>query len=315
MRVPFRNAEEIHDKSFADRPGTPKAVSIQRLILNPIIRRETCLCKPATHHRRHTEKQMAQTTFAVTQDGQVIWLDTDGNQLVLSPKDFALSVACDAEGNVWVVSTEYGTNGNVIKCLKSFPANQSQWVSLDASLGAVQVVGRTGGRCVYLAPDGSVHLADLAGGHRQITPVGGASFVAALQNFPIYILTNRVVNGGNVIESSADEGKTWQVVPNGEAAKATQIFVQIYNFVVFLNEDGATGFLDGTQNNKVSLTSPPNLAQALGISNANQWWVVSNEVDVKTGGNLLKYWDGGSSGASSWKTTTPPFSGVAVGPR
>lgn len=257
---------------------------------------------------------MAVTTFAITQDNQVIWLDSDGNQRSLSPKDFAIAVTCDAEGNVWVVSTEYGTNGNIIKCLQGFPGNQSQWVALDSALGAVQVVGRTQGRCVYLAPDGSVHLADLAGGHRQITKMGGASFVAAQGSFPIYILTNRVVNGGNVIESSADEGATWQVVPNGEAAKATQIFVQIYNFVVFLNEDGAAGFLDGTQNNAVRLCSPPNLAQALGISNANQWWVVATEVG-QTGGNLLKYWDGGGTDASNWKATTPPITGVAVGPR
>ena len=32
---------------------------------------------------------MAQTTFAVTQDNQVIWLDSDGNQEVLSPTNFA----------------------------------------------------------------------------------------------------------------------------------------------------------------------------------------------------------------------------------
>jgi hypothetical protein len=258
---------------------------------------------------------MAQTTFAVTQDNQVIWLDSDGDQLVISPKDFALSVTCDRDGTVWIVSTDYGANGNVIKYYQGFPSNQSKWVSLDAALGAIQVVGRSQGRCVFLAPDGSVHLADTTGAHRQITKRGGASFVAALGDFPIYILTNKVVNGGNVIESTDDEGQTWKIVPNGEAAKATQIFVQIYNFVVFLNNDGAAGFLDGTQNNKVRLASPPNMALALGISNANFWWVVSTDADPKTGGNLLKYWDGGGTDGSNWKTTTPPISGVAVGPR
>ncbi|HYX27118.1 MAG TPA: hypothetical protein VE863_01025 [Pyrinomonadaceae bacterium] len=259
---------------------------------------------------------MAQTTFAVTQDNQAIWLDSDGNQMVLSPKDFALSVTCDVEGTIWIVSTEWGPSGNVIKYYQGFPSKQSKWVSLDAKLGAIQVVGRSKGRCVFLAPDGSVHLADTAGGHRQITKLGAASFVAALGDFPIYILTNKVVKGsGNIIESTHDEGKTWQVVPNGDAARATQIFVQIYNFVVFLNNDGAAGFLDGTQNNKVRLVSSPNLALALGISGANIWWVVSTDADPKTGGNLLKYWDGGGINNSFWHTTTPPIPGTAVGPR
>jgi len=258
---------------------------------------------------------MAQTTFAVTQDNQVIWLDSDGNQEAVSPKDFALSVTCDIEGTIWIVSTDYGPNGNVIKYYQGFP-NQSKWVSLDASLGAIQVVGRSQGRCVFLAPDGSVHLADTSGGHSQITKLGTASSVAALGDFPIYILTNTVVKGsGNVIESTDDEGQTWKVVPNGDAAQATQIFVQIYNNVVFLNQDGAAGFLDGTQNNQVRLVSPPNLALALGISGANFWWVVSTDVDPQTGGNLLKYWDGGGTDGSNWKTTTPPIPGVAVGPR
>lgn len=254
---------------------------------------------------------MAVTTFAITQDQQVLWIASDGNQIVLSPKNFALSVSCDFEGNVWVVSTEYGANGNVIKCLPNFPTNRSNWVALDAALGAIQVRGRFGGKCVYLAPDGSVHVADLKGGHRQIAPRGAASFVAALRDFPIYILTNRVVNDGNVIESTADEGQTWQIVPNGEAAQATQIFVQIYNFVVFLNEDGAAGFLDGTNNNAVRLTSPPGLALTLGIAEANQWWVVSTEFDPQQRGNLLKYLDTDGT----WKATNPPFVGIAVGPR
>ena len=259
---------------------------------------------------------MAQTTFAVTQDNQVIWLDSDGDQIVLSPKDFALSVTCDVEGTVWIVSTDYGPSGNVIKYYQGFPSKQSKWVSLDASLGAIQVVGRSKGRCVFLAPDGSVHLADTSGGHRQVTKLGGASYVAALGDFPIYILTNKNVKGsGNVIESSNDEGKTWQVVPNGDAARATQIFVQIYNFVVFLNNDGAAGFLDGTKNNQVRLVSPPNMGLALGISGANFWWVVSTDVDPKTGGNFLKWWDGGGTSGSNWKKTTPPLSGTAVGPR
>jgi len=258
---------------------------------------------------------MAETTFAVTQDNQVIWLDSDGNQEALSPKDFALSVTCDIEGIIWIVSTDYGPSGNVIKYYQGFPSNQSKWVSLDASLGAIQVVGRSQGRCVFLAPDGSVHLADTSGGHCQITKLGGASFVAALGDFPIYILTNRVVKGGNVIESTNDEGQTWTVVPNGEAAQATQIFVQIYNFVVFLNNDGAAGFLDGTNNNQVRLVSPPNMALALGISGANFWWVVSTDADPQTGGNLLKWWDGGGTSGSNWKPTTPPLSGIAVGPR
>jgi hypothetical protein len=259
---------------------------------------------------------MTQTTFAVTQDNQVIWLDSDGNQEVLSPKDFALSVTCDADGTLWIVSTDYGPNGNVIKYYQGFPSNQSKWISLDPSLGASQVVGRSQGRCVFLAPDGSVHLANTSGEHCQITKLGAASFVAALGDLPIYILTNTNVKGsGNVIESTEDEGKTWQVVPNGDAARATQIFVQIYNFVVFLNDDGAAGFLDGTKNNQVRLVSEPNLALALGISGGNFWWVVSTDADPQTGGNLLKCWDGGGTFNSNWHATTPPIPGIAVGPR
>jgi hypothetical protein len=139
------------------------------------------------------------------------------------PKDFALSVTCDIEGTIWIVSTDYGPRGNVIKYYQGFPSKQ--------------------------------------------------------------------------------------------AAQATQIFVQIYNFVVFLNNDGATGFLDGTKNNQVRLCSTPNMALALGISGANFWWVVSTDVDPQTGGNFLKWWDGGGTGGSNWKTTTPPLSGIAVGPR
>ncbi len=251
--------------------------------------------------------------FAINQDQQVFWLDSDGNVQPVSDTGFALDLNCAQDGTVWVVSTESGPDGNVIKYLSGFPSNKSHWVSLDPSLGAEQVVGRRAGGCAYLAPDQSLHLADNQGHHSQIGLAGTALRVAALGSYPIYILTDEIVDGGNVIKASSDEGKSWEVVLNGHLAKAEEIYVQIYNDVVFLDEDGAAGFIDNTEGNKIRLTSPQGTGLNLGLGGVtNQWWVVSADADETTGGNLLKWWDGGSSLASSWKTTKTPVSAIKV---
>lgn len=62
-----------------------------------------------------------------------------------------------------VVSTEFGSNGNVIKCLQGFHTNQSTWESPAPAPGAVQVVVPSDGRCVFLAPDGSTDMAQTGG--------------------------------------------------------------------------------------------------------------------------------------------------------
>lgn len=254
---------------------------------------------------------MAQTAYAISPDRQVFWLDSDGNKIPLSSEGFALQINADTDATIWAVTTDVGPNGNTIQYLKGFPTNKSDWVALDRSLGADQVVGRTGGNCVFRAPDNSLHTADINGNHKQIAPAGTAQQVATLGGLPIYIMTDEFVDDGAVIKMTSDEGATWQVVNNGHAAKADQILLQVYNFLVFLDQDGAPGFLDGTNNNQVKLVGPAGTGLYLGLGNQNQWWVVSPDSD-KSGGNLLKYWDGGSVLAESWHTTNPPIAGISV---
>ncbi len=254
---------------------------------------------------------MTQSAYAISADGQVSWIDSTGQNVPLSDKGFALQINSDYDGTLWAVTTDVGPNGNTIQYLKGFPENLSKWVSLDKSLGADQVVARTPGQCIFLAPDQSIHTADADGNHKQIAPAGTAQQIATMGNLPIYIMTNEIDNGGAVIKQSADEGATWTVVKNGTAVKAEQILVQVYNYLVFLDEDGRPGFLDATSDNAINYTGPKGLALNLGLGGQNEWWVVSTENDEQ-GGNLLKYWDGESSEASGWHTTTKPIAGVAV---
>lgn len=254
---------------------------------------------------------MTQTAYTISADNQVAWIDSSGDRIPLSDKGFALQINSDVDGTIWAVTSDIGPNGNNIWYLKGFPENKSKWLPLDKSLGADQVVARTPGKCVFLAPDQSIHTADDAGNHEQIAPPGTAQQIATLNAYPIYIMSNEIEDGGAVIKQSGDEGKTWTVVNNGSAAKAQQILVQIYNYLVFLDEDGRPGFLDASSNNAIKYTGPRGLGLNLGLGGQNQWWVVSTDTDEK-GGNLLKYWGGQSSEASDWFTTKNNFAGIAV---
>ena len=128
---------------------------------------------------------MFQSAFALTEDRQIGWVGSDGGFEAVSDTGFALDLNVAADGTVWAIGTESGSNGNLIKYLLDFPNNKSDWKTLNTELGADQVMGRSKGQCVFLAPDQSVHIADTKGGHSQIIGAGAAMRVAALGDFPI----------------------------------------------------------------------------------------------------------------------------------